>query len=512
MKTKWIMACLAFLMILPLGPAAAAEEKDASGWQDERIYFLMVDRFANGDPMNDFDADREDPAAYHGGDFKGITKKLDYIKDMGFTAIWLTPVFDNEGQGYHGYWISDFRNTDEHFGTMEEFKTLVKEAHKRNIKVLLDFVVNHTGKTHKWLNDPGKKDWFHEQKEITNWENQDELENNWLYGLPDLNQENPDTRKYLLDTAKWWIRETDIDGYRLDTVRHVPKDFWRDFSKEVKSVKKDFFLLGEVWSDDPAYLAEYEKTGIDSFVDYPFYEEASEIFSKSGQSAGPLIDVWKRNEHYYQSPYLLGTFLDNHDNIRFTRKALINQEPPGIRWKLGLTYLFTAPGIPIVYYGSEIALDGAEDPDNRRMMDFRADEELISYITKLNNIRGHEKALVYGDMEKLYDQKGMTVFKRTYKGETAVIAINNSDQTAKVKIPSDQLAKAKELNGYINGEMVKEKGGKYELILNRETAEVFKMEDPTGPHYGIIAATVSVPILFIGFLYAAGRRRRRPVQ
>ncbi|WP_338781010.1 alpha-amylase family glycosyl hydrolase [Metabacillus sp. FJAT-52054] len=507
MNKKQIILCFALLLILPFQTVSAADS-DASGWQDERIYFLMVDRFANGDPSNDLDADRSNPSAYHGGDFKGITKKLDYLKEMGFTAIWLTPVFENEGQGYHGYWISDFRNTEEHFGTMEEFKTLVKEAHKRDIKVLLDFVVNHTGYQHEWLNDSNKKNWFHEKQELTNWESQKDLENNWLYGLPDLNQENPETRKYLLDTAKWWITETDIDGYRLDTVRHVPKDFWAEFAKEVKSVKKDFFLLGEVWSDDPAYLAEYEKTGIDSFVDYPFYEEASEIFSKSGQSAAPLIDVWKRNEHYYKSPYLLGTFLDNHDNIRFTRKALINQEPPGIRWKLGLTYLFTAPGIPIVYYGSEIALDGAADPDNRRMMDFRADKELITYITKLNSIRGRESVLVKGNMEKLYDDKGLTVFKRSYKGDTVVVAINNSDKTGKAALPADVLAKGKELNGYLTGEAVKESDKGYELVLDRETAEIYKLEDKSGPHWGLISATVFVPVLFAGFIYAAGRRRK----
>ncbi|MGD6817681.1 alpha-amylase family glycosyl hydrolase [Metabacillus sp. 113a] len=508
MKNHGLLLCILLFLFVPYIPAAAAEE-ESSGWQDERIYFLMVDRFANGDPKNDLDADRANPSAYHGGDFKGITKKLDYIKDMGFTAIWLTPVFANEGQGYHGYWISDFRKTEEHFGTLEEFKNLVKEAHKRDMKVLLDFVVNHTGYQHEWLNDPEKKDWFHEKKDITNWENQDELENNWLYGLPDLKQDHPEAREYLLDTAKWWINETDIDGYRLDTVRHVPKDFWSEFAKEVKSVKKDFFLIGEVWSEDPAYLAEYESTGIDSFVDYPFYEEASEIFSKSGKSAGPLMDVWNRNEHYYESPYLLGTFLDNHDNIRFTRKALLNQEAPGIRWKLGLTYLLTAPGIPIVYYGSEIALDGAEDPDNRRMMEFRADKELITYVTKLNRIRDHETALVKGKMEKLYDQNGMTVFKRTYKDETVVVAINNTDQTAGATIPSGDLQTGRELRGYLNGGLVKEENNSYELVLDRETAEIYKLEEVSGPHWGLIGATVSVPALFLGFLFSAGKRRKR---
>ena len=144
--------------------------------QDEVIYMIMVDRFNNGDTSNDKDANINDPLAYHGGDFKGITEKLDYIKEMGFTAIWLTPIFENMDNGYHGYWIKDFYQTNPYFGSMEEFKTLVEEAHKRDIKVILDFVVNHVGPNHEWLNDPTKKDWFHENKSISNWNDQEEVE------------------------------------------------------------------------------------------------------------------------------------------------------------------------------------------------------------------------------------------------------------------------------------------------------------------------------------------------
>ncbi|KFZ43795.1 alpha-amlyase [Anoxybacillus flavithermus] len=497
-------ALLVFILLLSVTtPASAKTERT---WQDERIYFIMVDRFNNGNPKNDYEVNVHDPKAYHGGDLQGIIDKLDYIKGMGFTAIWLTPIFANEKGGYHGYWIEDFYKVEEHFGTLDDFKRLVKEAHKRDMKVILDFVVNHTGYNHPWLNDPAKKDWFHEKKDIFNWANQQEVENGWLFGLPDLAQENPEVKAYLFDVAKWWIQETDIDGYRLDTVKHVPKWFWDEFAKEVKSVKQDFFLLGEVWHDDPRYVAEYGKHGIDALIDFPFYKEASTIFSNVDQSLEPLYNVWKRNAAFYDRPYLLGTFLDNHDTVRFTRLALQNRINPVTRLKLGLTYLFSAPGIPIMYYGTEIALDGGEDPDNRRLMNFRTDKELIDYVTKLGELREKLPSLRRGDFELLYEKDGMALFKRTYENETTVIAINNTSKTQKVTL-DDELEQGKELRGLLVGDLVRSKDGKYDIILDRETAEIYVLAPKTGLNIPFIAALVAVYTAFGLFLYFARKRK-----
>lgn len=497
-------ALLIFVLLLSVTTPASAKTERA--WQDERIYFIMVDRFNNGNPKNDYDVNVHDPKAYHGGDLQGIIDKLDYIKEMGFTAIWLTPIFANEKGGYHGYWIEDFYKVEEHFGTLDDFKRLVKEAHKRDMKVILDFVVNHTGYNHPWLNDPAKKDWFHEKKDIFNWANQQEVENGWLFGLPDLAQENPEVKAYLFDVAKWWIKETDVDGYRLDTVKHVPKSFWDEFSKEVKSVKQDFFLLGEVWHDDPRYVAEYGKHGIDALIDFPFYKEASTIFSNVDQSLEPLYNVWKRNVAFYDRPYLLGTFLDNHDTVRFTRLALQNRINPVTRLKLGLTYLFAAPGIPIMYYGTEIALDGGEDPDNRRLMNFRTDKELIDYVTKLGELREKLPSLRRGDFELLYEKDGMALFKRTYEKETTVIAINNTSKTQKVTL-DDELEQGKELRGLLAGDLVRSKDGKYDIILDRETAEIYVLAPKTGLNIPFIAALLAVYTAFGLFLYFARKRK-----
>lgn len=508
-KSVLTLILIPFLLFyaLPVG----AVEKEGRKWQDETIYFLMVDRFNNGDNKNDFDVDMKDPKAYHGGDFQGVIDELDYLKDMGFTAIWMTPVFDNVDKGYHGYWINDFYNTEEHFGTVEEFKKLVSEAHKRDIKIILDFVVNHVAPEHEWVNDPAKNDWFHTKQDIVDWNNQEELENNWLYGLPDLNQENPETRNYLLDAAKWWIEETDIDGYRLDTVRHVPVDFWSDFSKEVKSVKKDFYLIGEVWSSDPNYIAMYDKAGIDGFVDYPLNDQLRTAFAKPDQTLSWLFKTAERNKVTYENPEVMGNFMDNHDTVRFTRDAIQSRQHPGTRWKLALTYLYTAPGIPIVYYGSEIALDGGEDPDNRRQMSFRADKELIDYITKIGELRNTLPSLSRGDLEVLYEKKGMAVFKRTYKEETSVIAINNTSNTQNVTLTSEQLAADKELRGLLADDLVRSNKDEYKLTIDREEAEIYVLAAKTGlniPYLAVMGGVYAAFFIFIFLLVRRAKKRR----
>ncbi|MHC0036733.1 alpha-amylase family glycosyl hydrolase [Pseudoneobacillus sp. C159] len=508
MKKGFLTLILIPFLLFYAFPVGAVEKEERK-WQDETIYFLMVDRFNNGDSKNDFKINTKDPLSYHGGDFQGIIDKLDYLKDMGFTAIWMTPIFDNADKGYHGYWITDFYNTEEHFGSIETFKKLVKEAHKRDIKIILDFVANHVAPTHQWVNDPAKKDWFHENKGIMNWENQQDLENGWIYGLPDLAQENSEVENYLLDVAEWWITETDIDGYRLDTVKHVPVSFWEKFSQRVKETKEDFYLLGEVWSNDPNYIATYDKAGIDGFVDYPLHEQLRTAFAKPDQTLDWLFTNFKRNNVIYEEPYLMGNFLDNHDTVRFTSDIVQNRQNPGTRWKLALTYLYTTPGIPIVYYGSEIALNGGKDPDNRRQMSFRTDEELIDYITKIGELRQQLPSLTRGTLEVLYEDKGMAVFKRVYQDEVSVIAINNTSKTQNVTLTAKDLESNKELRGLLANDLVRGTEDKYEIIMDREMAEIYVLAEKSGINYSYFIAMGLIIFAFLLFIYLVKKKSKQ---
>ena len=500
-----LLSSLMFLSVLNIEVFANDNERK---WEDEIIYFIMVDRFNNGDTSNDYDVNLNDPLSYHGGDFKGIIDKLDYIKDLGFTAIWLTPIVKNEEKGYHGYWAEDFYDVEEHFGTLEEFKQLVSEAHKRGIKVILDIVVNHTGYQHPWLNDPDKKDWFHEPKPIVNFNNQEEVETGQLAGLPDLNHENPEVTKYLLDMAKWWIEETDIDGYRLDTVRHVPKWFWEQFTKEVKSVKEDFFLIGEVWHNDANYVADYAKTGIDSFVDYPFYNEAQRIFSNPDQIVGRLHAIWKRNTTLYENANVLGNFIDNHDNTRFTRISLEKKQDPTLRLKTALTYMYTAPGIPIIYYGTEVAMDGGNDPDNRRLMEFK-DHELVNYISKLGSIRQSYPSLRKGDYEILLDKGGLTLYKRSLEDEMVIVAINNTSKDQSIEITKEQIGENKQLKSLLNDQIVNFKHGVITFNMSKESSDIFIVEGAPSNNIYVLGAISIVLLIAVIIIFIIIRRKTK---
>ena len=487
-----------FFNILPVG----AVEKDERKWQDETVYFLMVDRFNNSDQTNDNGVDINDPNGRHGGDFQGIINQLDYIKDMGFTAISLTPIFANEDGGYHGYWVNDFYKTDEHFGSNDLFNKLVDEAHKRDMKVILDFVSGYVGPKHPWTNDPTKKDWFQV--------GQEEVDQERIH-LPKLNHENPEVKQYLMDAAKWWITESDIDGYLLDSTDDVSTSFWIDFSKEMKSVKKDFILLGEINTDDPVKMASYAESGIDGFVDFPLNEELRKVFPKPDQSFGELFKRLQQNEQLGLNSYLMGTFMDNQHTARFTREMVKNNEHPGPRWRQSLTYLYTTPGIPIIYYGSEIALDGGNSPDNRRQMNFRTDKELIEYMAKLSGLRAKLPSLTRGTIDLLYEQDGMTVFKREYQGETSVVAINNTTETQTVAIPAEKLtagADNKELRGMLNGDLVRDKDKQYTMTIDRDESEIYVLSKKSGINFFYLISLGVVLLSFFVFLILVSKRSR----
>ncbi|MBV7508554.1 alpha-amylase [Bacillus sp. sid0103] len=494
-----------FLLLNSSISAHAAVKKEDRLWQDESIYSIMIDRFNDGDRNNDADVNGKDPLAYNGGDIKGIIDKLDYIHDMGFTALRLTPIFDNAKNGYHGYWVKDFYKVDEHFGTMKSFQMLVKEAHKRKMKVLIDYVTNNVATDHPWLSDSSKKDWFHAKQDITSETgNQNELEKGWIDGLPDLNQDNPEVKKYLIDTAKWWINKTDIDGLSLPEVNMVPISFWTDFSTEVKKEKKDFFLLGVMSNNASIHLQEYKGAGIDSVITYQYSEKLRKTFASTDQSFSTLYSDGDNK----QDSFLRANFLDNEYTSRFTSDIVAKKQFPGSRWKTALLYLYSTPGIPIIYYGTEIALNGGGIPDNRGQMSFRAEKELIDYMTKVGELRNQLPSLTRGTMEMLYDQKGMVVYKRVYKGETSIIAINNSSKSQSVTLTTDQIEGGKELRGLLAGDKVKSDDNKYMIILDRDNSEVYVVAEKSGINIPLIAGLVVVYLLFMLFILKLRKNKR----
>ncbi|NLK21847.1 MAG: alpha-amylase [Epulopiscium sp.] len=406
---------------------------------EDLIYFIMVDRFYDGDETNNNfdDVDKNDPIKFHGGDIKGIIEKLDYIKSLGATAIWLTPVLKNEPNGYHGYWTYDFYDVDPHFGSMKDLKLLVEKAHSMDIKVLFDHIVNHTGYNHPWVTAPEKEDWFHPKKDITNWNDQKQVEDGWLHGLPDLNQDNPEVSKYLYDNTLWWIENTGIDGMRLDTMRHVSKEFWNEFAKEIKDKYPDFYLIGEVWNNNPRYLELYHQVGIDGMTNYPLFDGIRDTFKQFGKTSALVSAIEK--EKFYSNPEINGVFLDNHDNKRLITQAGDNGEE---YLRQALAFVMTYKAIPVIYYGTEIAMEGGDDPDNRRDMQWEKiqDSKTLEFYKTLVTLRQSNEALKSGEFKLLdYDNEFIS-YSRYTDDKAVIVIINIKDKQKEVSIDIDHSA------------------------------------------------------------------------
>lgn len=456
------ITALIFAFINTFPGSVLASGKGSKITPKDMIYFIMTDRFKDGDTSNNQGVNKGDPGAYHGGDFQGIIDELDYIKDLGFTAIWISPVVKNQIRGYHGYWASDFYDTNEHFGSMEKLKELVQKAHSKDMKVIVDLVINHTGQLHPWVGETDYADWFHPKKSIVDYGNQEEVEDGWLSNLPDLDQDNPKVREYLIDMSKWWIKETGIDGYRLDTVRHVPKDFWVDFAAQIKKDYPDFYLIGEVFSGDVDYVGRYQKTGIDGLLDFPIYYGVNDVF-KNYKPASEIGDLINKSS-VYENRCLMGTFIDNHDVPRF-----VNQIDRGQYEKLkqALVFMMTYTGIPVMYYGTEIAMDGGADPDNRRDMDWNLKSPVSEYVKKLTEIRKSNSVFTGGDIKVLKAENNFLCYSRKDGSSKAFVAFNTSNLQKEFEftIPEEDQGKYSKLKDLLGSQDVKVTGNKVILKM-----------------------------------------------
>lgn len=450
-------------------------------WSDEVIYFPLTDRFHNGDSSNDIGLHPEDPKGFHGGDLKGLTDKLDYIKDLGATTLWLAPIQQNtyEAQfgdyhayGFHGYWINDHEKVEPRQGTKEDAINLVKTAHEKGMRVVLDTVLNHTGPDHPFVKDPTKHDWFHHEGGIYNWDDQHQLENGELGGLPDLNQSNPECYQYLLNNTAGWVKDLGVDGVRLDAIKHVSADFWSKFVPDLKAKvdNPNLFVLGEVLHGDPNYVAPYQKAGIDYVFDIPLYYTMRDVFG--GDAPASKLGDRLAEDHAYQDPSKLVTLLDNHDFPRFMHTAKGTGDERVERLELATTFLATVRGIPSVYYGTEVAMEGGDDPDNRADMQFDRKPEVRQYFTKVMGIRANSEPLKRGEQLEMWKDDKVYAFARRTEKEEAVCVFNNGNDTETRNIPlrwGSHIAEGTTLVDMISGREVAVKDGHVNIEMGAKT-------------------------------------------
>ncbi len=288
-------------------------------------------------------------------------------------------------------------------------KNLVNECHDRDIKVLMDYVVNHTGYNSDWYRK--EKDWFNPRMDIINWGDQEQVERGWLCDLPDFDFDNPEVRQYFIDNTLWWIEETGIDGMRLDTVKHVPIDYWEEYTTAIKTEYPDFFFLGEVWHNQTSYLAAYQEAGIDSMTNYALYDGIRNAFS--GDQVYDLTSAL-RKEDQFLNPELNAIFIDNHDNSRFMSHATWDSE---LQTKQALTFVMTYPAIPVIYYGTEIGMEGGGDPDNRRDMQWDNIEgnDMLAFYNQLTDIRNELTENDLDSFEVIDNDRYYIAYKRYNK-------------------------------------------------------------------------------------------------
>jgi glycosidase len=460
---------------------------------DDVLYLIMPDRFANGDPSNDDPPvsrglyDRSKPRYYHGGDFAGIVQHLGYLKDLGVTTLWLTPVYDNVNHlnqrekydnlpitDYHGYGAVDFYGVDEHLGTLDSFRELIDKAHALGLKVVQDQVANHTGPYHPWVDDPPTSTWFNgtAQKHLANtWQTwtlidphappalrKSTLDGWFLDILPDLNQDDPEVARYLIQNTLWWIARTGIDGIREDTVPYVPRRFWHDWTAAIHKRYPSFRVVGEVFDADPAMTSFFQggraqfdgvDSGIDSVFDFPLEAVLRRVFT----GAAPAQDLAKLLAHdsLYENADALVTFLGLHDMQRY----LNEQGAAPANLELAFTFLTTVRGIPMVYYGDEIGMQGGNDPDNRRDFpggwndDSRnafttagrtpAQQEIFAHLRKVLGIRAALEPLRRGRLVSLYADDHAYVFARTSGAGCVLAAFNFAATAAELRVPLSDL-------------------------------------------------------------------------
>ena len=438
---------------------------DKPDWLDDAVvYQIFPERFKNSNP--DLDPDDKDiwgkipkRDSFYGGDLQGIIDKLDYIENLGVNTIYLTPIFKSPTN--HKYNIDDYMKVDPHFGDIELAKELISKCHKRNIRVILDGVFNHSGYdffAFKDLREKGKnsdyKDWFLYDSLPLKTEppvNYQTFARN-IPTLPKLNTANQEVQDYLLKVVRFWMEELNIDGWRLDVADEVDSSFWRRFRKTVKQINPEAYILGEVWHSGLKWL---QGNQFDGTMNYTFATAVTEFFGKKTIGPTEFHGRLIRNMMNYKSQIYKSmlNLIDSHDTPRLLHYCQDNKEA----MKLSVLFQMTYLGIPMILYGDELGLTGGEEPDSRRCMPWSRLEELkksdlFNHYQKLIKIRKELSPLRNGSFQSLYVDEARNIygFSRINDDKRVEVLINNSPVSRQVRLVGDKINK-KVLNDKITG-------------------------------------------------------------
>ncbi|AZR72218.1 alpha-glycosidase [Anoxybacter fermentans] len=454
--------------------------------QDAVVYSIFPDRFFNGDKTNDPTTVREwgeKPTSQmdlYGGDLAGVLAKLPYLEKLGVNTLYLTPIFKSPTS--HKYDTTDYFEIDPHFGDKELFRKLINECHKRGMRVILDAVFNHCGYEFAPFQDVIKNgtkskywDWFYikDYPITTDPVNYETFARN-VWRMPKLRHANPEVKEYLLQVGEYWVREFDIDGWRLDVANEIDHAFWREFRTRLRAIKPDLYIIGEVWHHAGAYLLGDQ---FDAVMNYPFREAVIGFFGERTLSVDAFDERLTINRVTYpkQAVDAAWNLLGSHDTERILTRFKGNKKA----LKLAVTFQMTYQGVPFIYYGDEIGLEGGNDPDCRRCMPWDEEEQdlnLFNHYRKLIQIRRKYEALRKGEFRTIYKDEatGIYIFERYTENERVLVIINNGLKEEEVKIDLKSLGfdPTKTVQELLRNEIIKTEDGLLNLTVEAVEAAI----------------------------------------
>ena len=486
---RWLLVAAG--VIAATAPAVAA----AGDWSREVLYFVLIDRFADGDPSNNRGVDRGNPGGWHGGDLKGLTQQLDELKDLGVTALWINPVQQQQArgmpaqaagvpsfthEGFHGYWMHDFEAMDPHFGSVDDLKNLVDEGKKRGIKVLLDVVLNHTGYTSSYT---GRKTAAGESW-LRVGEGNCEVDpiTCAVGGLPDLKTEIPEVRDHLINANIALARKTGVAGFRIDTYKHVTSEFWLEHRKRTRAeLGPDFFLLAEYWGGTAQSLdGFFQRDEVDSGFDFSFKGSCEAWVQGRGRTVA--YGAYLRSRHSVRPGYVLAHYLSTHDEPMM----LGNLGGDRARFRVCAALQMASLGMPVIYYGEEVARGGHEWPMNRNDMPWGArdilpgkgivrDEGLRDFYKLLLRVRKEHPALTQGNYTLLTQpQDAALAFARrdAASGDQVLVIANREDKAVAVDIAVPTDWPARPARDHLSGESVNAAEGRIKLEMAPKSVRI----------------------------------------
>lgn len=457
------------------------------------LYMLMPDRFADGNPdnndikgMNPYKTDRSQPSLRHGGDLEGIRRHLDYFKELGVTALWFTPVLENNSPGgsYHGYATTDYYRVDPRFGTNDEYRRLTDEAHAKGLKIVMDMIFNHCGFEHPWINDMPSKDWLNTPEWLYDRKDKTKAEVNRKYmqttykltptvdpyasaidlketvdgwfvpSMPDLNQRNPHVIRYLIQNSIWWIETVGIDGIRMDTYPYADADAMALWMKTIDEEYPNFNVVGETWVSDPPYTAAWQKDSkisqrnsyLKTVMDFSFHAKINQAKYENTDGSGNGMNRIYENfvyDYLYPNPSSVMAFVENHDTDRF-----LGNGRDTAALKQAMAILLTVKRIPQLYYGTEILMNGTkEKTDGYVRKDFpggfpgddhnaftaggRTPEEndMFTWLSRLLHWRQGNDVITKGSQTQFIPYNGVYVIARRYNGKNVMTVVNGTGRT-----------------------------------------------------------------------------------